>query len=164
MTPTEISELEIEVLRGEVNADLAALDRISERLVLVVTRVGDLDAPPPEEVMMISGFLHHLYTGMEAIMQRIGQGVDGTVPTGDRWHQELLSRMSVDVRNVRSRLLHEETAAGLARLLRFRHFFRHAYRIDFLWAEVSPLAHDAPSISRRFHEDVVAFMSGVAPP
>lgn len=152
MSPKELALIEFELLAAEIRSDLAALERIVARIAVIGTR--EAHNPEPEEVMAIAAFLHHLYTGMETILYRIASGVDGSPPTGDRWHQALLTRMSVDLTGIRHRVLTDETGAELARLLRFRHFFRHAYRIDFLWTEVAPLAADAERIYRRFEQDV----------
>ena len=97
------------------------------------------------------------YTAIEAMGERIVSRVDGTLPTGERWHQELLGRLGVEIPRVRPAVIGAQTRAHLARLLRFRHFFRHAYRIDFLWAEVAPLVTDIEKVVSGFGRDIEAF-------
>jgi hypothetical protein len=49
------------------------------------------------------------------------------------------------------------TRSQLSRLLRFRHFFRHAYRIDLLWLELAPLAADLDAIVVAHRADIERF-------
>jgi hypothetical protein len=44
--------------------------------------------------------------------------------------------MTMNVEGVRPRFLSNETAALLHRIRSFRHFFRHAYRVDLDGAEI----------------------------
>ena len=65
--------------------------------------------------------------------------------------------MGVEVEGVRPAVLRPPTRAGLARLLRFRHFFRHAYRIDLLWSDVAPILADVGDIATAHRTDVETF-------
>ena len=157
MTPVDPTTADLRVLVAEIRDDLAAIERLAERLADVKLRAAAGSEPPPLEVMAAAGYLHHLYTGMESIHERIVTRVEGAVPSGERWHQELLTRVGVDVAGVRPAVLRPETRAQLARLLRFRHFFRHAYRIDLLWHEVAGLLADVERVVTDYRADVDAF-------
>ena len=56
--------------------------------------------------------------------------LDRSVPSGDRWHQSLLSLAFTEVPRVRPPLLSATLETELVALLAFRHFFRHAYGVE----------------------------------
>lgn len=144
-------------LIAEITDDLGALEKLADRLQ--VARTSLPDPPDPTRVMAIAAYLHHVYTGMESIFERIARTIDRRSPSGDRWHSELLLSMGVELEGVRPAVLGEVTRAHLSRLLRFRHFFRHAYRIDLLWIEVAPLVADIDAIMNMHHRDLRAFLA-----
>lgn len=157
MSPTEPAARAIVALIAELTDDLQAIERLVQRVMAARARMAP-DDPDPTDVMAIAGFLHHVYTAMESMHERIVREVDRRSPTGDRWHSELLALMGIELAEVRPAVLGEMTRAHLSRLLRFRHFFRHAYRIDLLWLEVRPLADDVVQIAAMHRADMSAFL------
>jgi hypothetical protein len=152
MTP---AQTEMKALVASLRDDLEALTRLEHKLGEVVTRMGE--EPDPADVMAAAGYLHHIYTAVEAMGERILSRVDGALPSGERWHQEILGRLGLEMDGVRPAVLRPGTRAHLARLLRFRHFFRHAYRIDFLWAEVHPLVSEISVVISDTSADIEKF-------
>ena len=71
--------------------------------------------------------LHGIYIGFERIFEVIATEVDLRLPTGDKWHRDLLDQMAVDIPNVRKTVIIEETRLILDELRRFRHVVRSAY-------------------------------------
>ena len=136
---------ELRALHAEILDDLDAVARLAERIEQLCLPLPEKAEPEPTQVMAAAGYLHHLYTAVESIHERIVATLDGYSTRGERWHQELLTLAGVPVEGVRPEVICTQTRVRLSRLLRFRHFFRHAYRIDLLWAEVEPLLSDAPS-------------------
>lgn len=147
----------LRALLAEVRDDLEAVATLTERVAALLAALPVAQEPPPTTVMAAAGYLHHLYTGCEAIHERIVRCLDGHLPQGERWHQELLTLAGLPVPGVRPALLKPETRARLSRLLRFRHFFRHAYRIDLLWQEVEPLLRDAPALMADYEQELMGF-------
>ena len=85
----------------------------------------------PGALALAAVALHGWYTGLETIFERIARELDLSLPTGERWHRELLSQMSAEIPGVRPAVINFETVSELALLLAFRHFFRHAYAVSF---------------------------------
>ena len=69
-------------LVAELRDDLEAVARLVVRLDELRARIGDDADPEPTDVMGAAGFLHHVYTGMESVHERIVRLVDGTLPAG----------------------------------------------------------------------------------
>jgi hypothetical protein len=117
-------------LLAEVDADRQALAQRIEDAREAERRLAKTPTDPG--ALALAGVaLHAWYTGVETIFERVAREVDGTVPTGDRWHRALLSQMSAAVPGTRPRVIDSALVAELAALLAFRHFFRHAYAVAF---------------------------------
>ena len=115
-------------LRGEIAEERAMLARCMDDARLARAR---LDQTPVDPAVLALGAvaLHGWYTGLESILERVARQLDAELPSGGRWHRELLTQMSVPVPRARPAVLTREMIVPLAELLAFRHFFRHAYGI-----------------------------------
>lgn len=80
------------------------------------------------------GFLlHNLYCAAEDLFQEIAKTFENEVKDPERYHKELLRRMSFGVPGIRPALLSTAGYQALDNLRGFRHVFRHAYghELDF---------------------------------
>jgi hypothetical protein len=81
-----------------------------------------------------AGFgLQGFYTGLEKIFEQIARVVDqSVVMPSDRWHQELLEQMKIDVPNTRPAVVDTALYQQLKTYLGFRHVIRNNYthRLD----------------------------------
>lgn len=89
------------------------------------------DPKDPGAQAMAGVALHAWFTGFEAILERVARELDGAVPSGDRWHRDLLYQASADVPGLRQGVFDSTDVHELTLLLAFRHFFRHAYAVEF---------------------------------
>lgn len=121
MTPAEVQRL-----RAEIKSDRAALDTRLDELSALDARSGQAAISA-----QIAVALHHAYGAVEAALTRVARLLEGSVPQGADWHQQLLHTMTLDIASVRPAVLAAETAELLRRLLAFRHFFRHAYAVGW---------------------------------
>ncbi|MBN1960516.1 MAG: hypothetical protein JW841_06190 [Deltaproteobacteria bacterium] len=155
MSPAEIAKNEILALVAEINDDIDAIKKLLPHLLKVLSSIKQNE--DPVQIMSAAGYLHHIYTAIESIHERIVRIIDGSLPIEERWHQELLTRVGVEVAKVRPAIISSITRARLARLLRFRHFFRHAYRIDFLAEEVINTASDIEETLMQYENELKTF-------
>src|SRR5262245_4889057 len=93
-------------LRALVDADLVAVADLVTELDELRSRLGD--APSKPERMAIAGYLHHIYTGIEAALERIVRDIDGDLPGGPHPHRELLDWARVAVPEVRAAVLRDD--------------------------------------------------------
>ena len=84
--------------------------------------------------------LHDFYTGLERVLRHIATEVDGHLPTGGEWHQELLRQMAIPLPRIRPAIFSNETIKRLDEYLRFRHVVRHVYAFEFDPQRIKPLA------------------------
>ena len=84
--------------------------------------------------------LHDFYTGLERILRHIAAEIDGHLPAGGEWHQELLRQMAIPLPRIRPAIFSNETIKRLDEYLRFRHVVRHVYAFEFDPQRIKPLA------------------------
>jgi len=142
---------DLQVLADEVRRIRAVLDDLGRRLREFreneLARLGRA-AVSASYVALI---LENSYTALETLFLRVSQFFENSL-AGDRWHSDLLDKMTLHVTGIRERVIEEETARFLHELLRFRHFRRYYLELDFDWNKLDYLVgvHDRamPLISR----------------
>jgi len=72
------------------------------------------------------------YTCVETLFLRVSQFFENNLAK-DRWHQDLLRKMTLGVEGIRPAVVRDETASLLGEILRFRHFKRYYFEFDYDW-------------------------------
>lgn len=75
--------------------------------------------------------LDHAYQAFETILVRLERAAGLPERTGVSWHAALLADAAIAIPGLRPPLFPAEAHADWDALLRFRHFLRHAYVVDF---------------------------------
>ena len=122
-------------LRAEIGSDLFTF----EAKVAELRGLPSLCGAGCATLAQAAVALHHAYGALESALTRIARAIDDGLPEVPEWHQALLHVMSLPIESVRPAVLASETYALLQRLLGFRHFFRHAYAIEFDGARLEDL-------------------------
>jgi hypothetical protein len=112
-------------LRRQIEGDRAAL---SARLSELEQVRGGKDAG---SVARAAWALHHAYTAIEAILERVARELEGGPPTGPEWHRELLDAARLEIPGERPAILSDAVVSALHETRSFRHFARHGYGGDF---------------------------------
>lgn len=143
MTAEERKAARLKRLVSEINEDLLAVTQITGRAKALLTGMNAKSGPVPDrDLMAMSGYLHHFYTGIEAIFERISRNIDGGPgKTGD-WYRELLRSMTLELPKLRPRVISPELMEELDEYRRFRHLFRHVYAGELRWSKMRPLAEN----------------------
>ena len=74
--------------------------------------------------------LHTFYSALEKIFTLIATNVDGAMPEGPSWHQDLLIQMKGEIKNIRPAVLSQETCQMLDEYRAFRHVVRNVYAFN----------------------------------
>jgi len=93
--------------------------------------------------------LHGFYSGLEGIFERVASSIDGNVPAGANWHQELLDQMSREIQGVRPAVISPELKDKLEGYRGFRHVVRHVYSYHLNPAKIKSLVELFPKRSRK---------------
>ena len=94
--------------------------------------------PDKVETAALGLFLHSFYNGIENILKFIIKDENGKLPSGIKWHKELLDLCFIEI-NGKSRLFKEKVKTILDDYLSFRHFIRNTYSYKLNWDRMEKL-------------------------
>jgi hypothetical protein len=103
--------------------------------------------------------LHGFYNGLERVFENIAKEIDGYLPRGEQWHQELLSQMGKEIQGVRPAVISEQTLNQLDEYRSFRHVVRHIYSFKFNRTLIKPLATRVEALFEQISKELRAFAS-----
>ncbi len=146
------------ILKSELEESLSILDGIfdffNRALEEDVVKLGKNQG----SAFMIAGIIENYYTCLETGLFRISQFFENSL-SKDRWHSDLLYKMSIAIDTVRIAVLSQQTAAHLDELLRFRHFKRYYYRLEYDWDRIDYLIAKLRRVHPLVGEDLKRFLT-----
>jgi hypothetical protein len=101
--------------------------------------------------------IHSFYSGLERVFEKISSAVDGSLPQGINWHQELLNQMVLEIPNVRPAVISEETRKQLDTYRGFRHVVRNVYTYHISPDKMKPLAKGIRQVFKQVEKELTAF-------
>ena len=87
------------LLKADIDRELAQVERLLQESRSDLGGVGGV--PSRLEVRGVASVLQDFYSGVERVFERIALELDGGLPRGADWHNQLLNRMEVEVEGVR---------------------------------------------------------------
>ena len=115
----------VDLQRRRLEAVHATLERA---LTDEITRLGKT----PVSALIIAGLLENYYTCLETIFVRISQHFENRLGS-DRWHRDLLEKMTLEIEGVRVAAVSEAAFPPLLQLLQFRHFKHYYFELEYDW-------------------------------
>lgn len=145
------SRMELERIIGEIQDDRAALQLLAARAATLLKMHEEKE---PDEFMLraAGSILHDFYNGVEAVLCRVADEINGGVPRGAEWHVRLLQDMTLDLPGIRPAVMSRETRTLLDKFRGFRHRFRHTYGISLEWPPIKELLEKMPVAVEKFGE------------
>ncbi len=119
----------------------------------------------PVSALIVAGLLENYYTCLETIYLRISQHFENDLGS-DRWRQDLLQKMTLEIEGVRVAAVSEEAFQPLLELLQFRHFKRYYFEMEYDWDRLDFLVlklRQAHPLATRDLERFGRFMSALDP-
>ena len=101
--------------------------------------------------------LHGFYSGLERIFEKIAASVDGSIPEGANWHQELLHQMSMEIDGIRPAVISSEVKENLEEYRGFRHVVRNVYTYYLNPEKIKPLVDKVQDVFRKSEKELSAF-------
>ena len=143
------------VLASRILNELAALGPIVGR----VERAWKAAAANNDEFYYDSVALniHSFYSGLERVLEKIASAVEGSLPQGVNWHQELLDQMALEIPNVRPAVISEKTREQLDPYRGFRHVVRNVYTYHISPDKMKPLANGIRPVFKQVEKELAAF-------
>ncbi|MBY0338407.1 MAG: hypothetical protein K2X11_17465 [Acetobacteraceae bacterium] len=123
----------------DIERDVAAATAAASLAVETDGSLAQAPAPFRLSVELAPGkHLHDAYCAIERAVERLVVILDGGLPIGRRWHQDLLDRAGRAMEGGRGAILGAGTVHDLRLLLAFRHLYRNIYG-DFDYPAARPL-------------------------
>ena len=94
-----------------------------------------------------------LYTGIESILEAVGNEIDEYAPRGDASHADLVDGMAVEVKGVRPAVLSGPTCELMHEVRKFRHVVRHKYALQLRRRDVARNLTVAKKLVPAFERD-----------
>ncbi len=118
-------------IRPRIQLELSLIDKEIAILELLLkkSRNTDMDSI---DCRATAACLHSTYNGYEKILIMIAKDEGIVIKTDHKWHKSLLDTIG-------SKYFPQSLVSELAKLLGFRHFFRHAYSFSLKWENMEPL-------------------------
>jgi hypothetical protein len=101
--------------------------------------------------------IHSFYSGLERVFEKVASAVDGSVPQGANWHQELLNQMALEIANIRPAVISEKTREQLDSYRGFRHVIRNVYTYNISPNKMKPLAKGIRTVFKQVEKELKVF-------
>ena len=96
----------------------------------------------------VAALLHNFYNGVENILKQVFKAKGLSLPGGSSWHRDLL------LEGVSNNILSKGLVLQLTNFLAFRHYFSHAYALDFHPERMEPLVNTANAVFDAFRSEI----------
>ncbi len=159
MTSRERKIALLKKLIADIKKDLEAVDNLTEKIQNNGKEIINKTGPVEEkQIMLLAAYLHHFYTGIEAIIERVAGEIDGGTGKRGDYHRELLRSMTLEIEGIRPPVITDDLAEELDDYRKFRHLFRHAYAGEMRWKKMSHLVENAGVVAARFEASMKKFI------
>jgi hypothetical protein len=146
------------VLLSEIEKGLAVLQRIDGFYRGFLDKHKGDELRSTENAIVIADLLANYYTCLETIFLRISQHFENALAR-EKWHHDLLDKMTLELQGVRERVISESTASLLAELLRFRHFKRYYFEFDYDWDRLEYVQKKYEQLQPLLKADLALFVA-----
>jgi hypothetical protein len=123
---------ELTVLIGEVGKTEKLLDKVQAHYADFIENDFKTLGRKRLTAVFIAEVLEDFYTCLETLFLRISHCFENSLRR-ERWHGDLLDRMTIDIPGIRQRVISDQTYGLLVEILRFRHFKRYYFELDYDW-------------------------------
>ena len=158
--PTEegdIYEMNRKRLTQRINDELDKIEGTLERIHRGLEKIEEVPIDVTEFIEnTIATDLADIYNGIERIFERIAREVDTLMPTGSRWHKNLLAQMA-EKRPERRPVISENTHRELEELLKFRHKVTNIYGKELRYEKTIPHAKSIDVLFANVSQDLNTF-------
>jgi hypothetical protein len=149
---------DLKLLVAEIRKNLEVLDRIRAFIETTEGRELAVSGRTPATALMMAGIIENYYTCLETLFLRVSQNFENHLEE-TRWPQALLDRMTLRVPELRESVISDETRRDLGELLKFRHFKRYYFELEYDWDRIDFLLKKLKDLHPRLVREIGAFIA-----
>ena len=142
-------------LKVNLEQEMVAMEETANTLADLI--VQSCNIPQAFVTPTLAGYIVDFFTCCERIGERVAVSLDGGLPKGDDWHQQLLWQMTNQEVQHRPVLWPKELGQILDDYRKFRHVARHVYNTKLDPARVMVLAEAIPSVQVQVRSALESF-------
>ena len=158
----EIYEMNRKRLTQRINDELEKINETFQRVTRGLEKLEVVSIDVREFIEnTIATDIADIYRGIENIFLRVAREVDMHVPTGSRWHKNLLTQMK-EQRPERPPVISEDTFLQLEDLLDFRHKVNNIYGRQIVYEKTEVHAKSIDELFATVSQEFNAFTDSLA--
>jgi predicted nucleotidyltransferase len=142
-------------LKIYIDDEMAALERLINVLITLLEQADTI--PEIALVPALASYITDFYTGCERISERVAVALDGGIPEGSNWHEQLLRQAADSGEDGRPPLWQGSLLLDLDEYRKFRHFDRHRYKLELKLDRVLELAHQVQPTHQKIRQAIADF-------
>ncbi|RKX69818.1 MAG: hypothetical protein DRP60_16275 [Spirochaetes bacterium] len=140
-----------------IHAHETRLEKIRSSVYSVLENEIKQLGKTPASALIIAGLLENYYTCLETIFVRISQFFENHLDPS-RWHSDLLQKMTLNIPGIRTAAVSDESFPALLELLKFRHFKRYYFDLEYDWDRLDFLLLKLQKVHLLVKRDLVRFI------
>ena len=144
------------ILKSELNKGISVLNKIYDFYDNYMTTEYDSQARRMDQAIVISDLICSYYTCLETIFLRISQFFENSL-SKEKWHLDLLQKMTLQIDGIRNAVILDETYNILVELLKFRHFKRYYFELEYDWDKLDFVQKKFKQADEKVKKDLAKF-------
>jgi hypothetical protein len=125
-------------LIGEIEKTVSLLEEVRSFYVGIQQNELQQLGKTRATALIVAQILENYYTCLETLFLRISQYFENSL-LKNKWHSDLLDKMILDIEGIRPPVVSSKTYKNLRELMRFRHFKRYYFELDYDWKKLDYL-------------------------
>ena len=147
-------------LIDDIISEIEKIESLFKSYISLIKKVKHKN-PTFIELNALAMLLHSFYNSLENIFILIAKKLDEKMPSGERWHIELLEQMAKSINKRQQKVLTNNTYEDLKEYLGFRHFSRHAYSFEINWELMKDLIYRFEEIKNNTINELNLFIEKI---
>ena len=144
-------------LVGVIEKNLRTLNRLRASLSSALANDVRILGRTANAALIVAGLLDNYYTCLETVFLRISHFFENEL-SSDHWHSDLLEKMTIQIEGVRIPAVSESNQGNLVELLKFRHFRRYYFEVEYDWDRLDFLVRKLEQAHPTVQTDMERFL------
>jgi hypothetical protein len=146
----------VELLIGQLDRCQMVLERQTQKYQHFLQTDFPVLGKNTSSAMILAEYMTDYYTCLETLFFRISQFFENNL-SSDRWHTDLLQKMTLNVPGIREQVLSEKTYSLLVEMMKFRHFRRYYFEMEYDWDKLDYLKKKFEELPEAVNADLERF-------
>ncbi len=148
---------EARVLAAEIEKHMELLEDLHSELTAALEEDIRLLGKTKRSAAMVASIIESYCTCAETVFLRISQFFENSL-AAERWHKDLLDKMTLQIKDLRPRVISDKVHNDMAELLKFRHFKRYYFNLAYDWERLDAVVSRAVRVHNPLLEDLSGFL------